>query len=150
MPHSTVILLIEDSEEDFQTVRRLLSKVTDRAIEHCTDAPSAISYLHQVTGESEAPKRAWPCVILLDLNIPGEDGRSLLKRFKQHEKLRRIPIVVLTTSANPKDVEYCYEHGAAGYIVKPVDLKRFREALEMMASYWLRAVALPAPARMTL
>ena len=150
MPHSTVILLIEDSEEDFQTVRRLLSKVTDRAIERCADAPSAVSYLHEAAGDVEAAPRAWPCVILLDLNMPGEDGRSLLRRFKQHEKLRRIPIVILTTSANPKDVEYCYQNGAAGYIVKPVDLKRFRESLEMMASYWLRAVALPPPARMVL
>ncbi len=141
---SRVILVIEDSEEDFQTAKRLLAGCTDRPIARCNDAVSAMDLLSSMTDGSDRGRGLWPDVILLDLNMPGEDGRSLLIRLKSEERLKRIPVVIITTSSNPKDVNYCYENGAAGYIVKPVDLGRFRTSLEQMANYWLKAVTLPA------
>lgn len=140
---SHLILIIEDSEEDFQTAKRLLERIPDRRIEHCVDAPAAMAWFRDLAEEPKQAAGTWPDVILLDLNMPGEDGRCLLLRLKRDERLRQIPVVIVTTSANPKDLKYCYENGAAGYIVKPVDLARFRTSLEQMANYWLRAVTLP-------
>jgi len=145
MDEAMPILIVEDSEEDFQTARRLLSKLTTRQIERCADAPSVMSYLRSVAEGNSGTRHGWPCIILLDLNMPGEDGRSLLGRLKRDEKLCLIPVVILTTSSNPKDIEFCYKVGAAGYIVKPVDLTRFRTSLERLAQYWLGAVTLPPP-----
>lgn len=137
------ILLVEDSEEDFQTVRRLLGKIALQEVQRCPDAPAAMDYLADVTRNSH-DRKPWPSVILLDLNLPGEDGRSLLVRLKRDERFKLIPVVILTTSGNPRDLEYCYSNGAAGYIVKPVDLTKFRLSLEDMANYWLRTVTLPS------
>jgi len=139
------ILIVEDSEEDYQTARRLLAKLTPRRIERCSDVPSAISYLRSASDLTHTRHDSWPCIILLDLNIPGEDGRSLLAWLKKDERLRPIPVVVLTTSSNPTDVDFCYREGAAGYIVKPMDLTRFRSSLESLAHYWLASVTLPPP-----
>lgn len=138
----TAILLVEDSEEDYQTARRLLEKITRVPLTRCKDASAAMEYLKAAMGGARSDAR-WPSMILLDLNLPGEDGRSLLLRLKAHEILRRLPVVVLTTSSNPKDVAFCYENGAAGYIVKPVDLDGFRTDLERLAHYWFGAVKLP-------
>ena len=140
---TAVILLIEDSEEDFQTVRRLLGKMTTQEIARCPDAPSTMAYLDTVARAGVNGSRPWPSVILLDLNIPGEDGRSILARLKSDDRFSRIPVVILTTSGNPRDLNYCYSHGAAGYIIKPVNLAQFRTSLEYMTNYWLRAVTLP-------
>jgi CheY-like chemotaxis protein len=145
MDETAPILIVEDSEEDYQTARRLLSKLTTRPIERCSDVSTAVSYLRSASDESHSARNLWPCIILLDLNMPCEDGRTLLARLKRDEKLRRIPVVILTTSSNPKDVAFCYSEGAAGYIVKPVDLTRFRNSLESLARYWLASVTLPPP-----
>ena len=140
---SRMILIVEDGEEDFQTAKRLLGALTDREIDRCSDVPSALVFLDaQISSVGNRPSR-WPDVILLDLNMPGDDGRTLLRRLKNDERLKRIPVVIITTSSDPKDLRYCYENGAAGYIVKPVDLARFRTSLEQMTNYWLRAVTLP-------
>lgn len=143
MNRNRTILIIEDSEEDFQTVKRLLGRVVDRPIVRCEDARTAMAYLRELPNEPDTPQKGSPAVILLDLNLPGEDGRSLLGRLKRDERLRRIPIVILSTSSNPTDLTFCYENGAAGYIVKPVDLAKLRTAMEQMAAYWLQAVLLP-------
>lgn len=143
MDKSGVILMIEDSDEDYQTAKRLLREITEKKLERFSDGPAALAHLREVSGDERPPRQPLPDFILLDLNMPGEDGRSLLMRLKLDERLRRIPVVVMSTSANPKDLEYCYANGAAGYIVKPVDLGKYRSSLEKLADYWLRAVTLP-------
>jgi len=145
MDGTAPILIVEDSEEDYQTARRLLGKLTTRRIQRCPDVPAAMLYLRSSCEETQAARTPWPCIILLDLNMPGEDGRSLLARLKKDDRLCRIPVVILSTSSNPTDVDFCYREGAAGYIVKPVDLTRFRNALESLARYWLASVTLPPP-----
>lgn len=145
MLKARVVLIVEDSEEDFQTVKRLLGKLTDRAIERCRDARETMQFLAYLFENPASEHRVFPDMILLDLNMPMEDGRSLLTRLKRDERLKRIPVVILTTSMNPKDLKFCYENGAAGYIVKPVDLARFRASLESMVNYWLKAVTLLPP-----
>jgi len=80
---------------------------------------------------------------LLDLNLPGTDGRDVLEQIKADDALKHIPVVILTTSSASSDVTFCYRHGASGYIIKPVDLAKFAASVQQFCSYWFEAVELP-------
>jgi CheY-like chemotaxis protein len=136
------ILLIEDNREDYVVAERILRRITTRPIVHCTDGERALDYLHQRGVYGVAQPGPHPALILLDLNLPGTDGREILRQIKQDIRLRSIAVVVLTTSANPQDVLWCYQHGANSYIVKPVDFERLRHALELLVTYWFEVVTL--------
>jgi CheY-like chemotaxis protein len=82
-------------------------------------------------------------VILLDLNLPGTDGPEVLRVIKGDEFLRRIPVIVLTTSSAPADIQQCYDCGANSYIVKPVELENFVDAVARLRDYWFKIVVLP-------
>ena len=84
-----------------------------------------------------------PALILLDLNMPGIDGRKTLALLKQDQTLKKIPVVVLTTSADEKDIEQCYQMGASTYIQKPVDFASLLEAVGRIKDYWFGMALLP-------
>jgi CheY-like chemotaxis protein len=136
------ILLIEDNAEDYAIAERILRRVTLLPIMHCTDGESALDYLYRRGAYTNAQCAPRPALILLDLNLVGTDGREILQQIKQDVHLRAIPVVVLTTSAHPQDVAWCYQHGANSYIVKPVDFERLRRALELLVLYWFEVVTL--------
>ena len=130
MRNSKPILLVEDDRVDAMTVRRALKdlKVTNQLI--CTtNGEGALEYLR-----SESNKK--PCVILLDLNMPKMNGIDFLKIAKGEEELKKIPVIVLTTSKEEQDVAESFNLSVAGYIVKPVDYKRFVEAIRVLELYW--------------
>ncbi len=79
----------------------------------------------------------------MDLNLPGKDGREILYEIKSNDAFSHIPIVVLTTSGDEKDIEYCYKVGANSYITKPVDLDQFVEVINRLKEYWFEIVILP-------
>jgi CheY-like chemotaxis protein len=139
-----VILLVEDSPEDTEAVRRAFKKSgLINPLRHCCDGDEALDYLY-CRGAYSAPGAApRPSVILLDLNMPGADGRDVLAEIKQTEDLKQIPVVVLTTSSDERDIEKCYEMGANSYIKKPVDLDGFMRAVQLLKDYWLQIVILP-------
>lgn len=139
-----VILLVEDSPEDAETVLRAFKKSgLINPIRHCFDGDEALDYLHR-RGSYSAPDAApRPSVILLDLNLPGTDGREVLAEIKQCEELKQIPVLVLTTSSDERDIEKCYAMGANSYIKKPVDLDGFMRAIQLLKDYWLQIVILP-------
>jgi hypothetical protein len=85
----------------------------------------------------------WPAVILLDLKLPRVDGLEVLRQIKQHPTLRVIPVVVLTTSAEGRDVETAYQLGANSYIVKPVEFEKFMDVSEKIDLYWTVVNQLP-------
>ncbi len=133
------LLVAEDSDEDFVTLQRLMQRMkVQNPIYRCTDGDSVLDFLQQV-GESEESDRALPSVILLDLNLPGTDGRDVLAQLKQDQSLREIPIVVFTTSSNPKDIEFCYQNGANGYLIKPMDARELQRTIQAFVDYWLEA-----------
>jgi CheY-like chemotaxis protein len=138
------ILLIEDSDEDVMaTVRGMRREDLEIAINRCTTGDQALEYLYQrgrYAGAATAPR---PNLILLDLNLPGTDGRSLLAVIKDDEDLKSIPVVVLTTSNNPQDIATCYRRGANSYQIKPVDYARFKQSLQTMIAYWFQTATLP-------
>jgi len=130
MRSSKPILLAEDDRVDTMTVRRALKdlKVTNQLI--CTtNGEEALEYLRD-----ESKKK--PCVILLDLNMPKMNGIECLKIAKADDELKKIPVVALTTSKEGRDIAESFSLGISGYIVKPVDYKRFVDAIRVINLYW--------------
>jgi two-component system, response regulator len=138
------ILVVEDSPEDFETTRRAFGRAGLRnPLLHCATGDEALDFLHR-RGRYEDPVRApRPGIILLDLNLPGTDGRDVLREIKQARRLSTIPVIVVTTSADSRDVDACYRAGANSYIQKPVDLDGFMRAIQRLHDYWFEVVILP-------
>lgn len=124
------ILLVEDDKVDAMTVKRALDeiKVTNR-LDIAGNGEEALSYLRD-------PENKKPCVILLDLNMPKMNGIEFLRIAKQDKRLRRIPIVVLTTSEEEQDRINSFDLGVAGYMIKPVDYQKFVEVIKTIDLYW--------------
>ncbi|MBI1211826.1 MAG: response regulator [Alphaproteobacteria bacterium] len=137
LPSTQPILIVEDSPDDFEATKRAFSKANLRnEITHCESGEAALSYLR---GETNAK----PGIILLDLNMPGLDGRKTLEIIKNSEELKKIPIVILTTSNDERDVQACYALGANTYIQKPVDFDGLIAAIRRLKEYWFEIALLP-------
>jgi CheY-like chemotaxis protein len=144
LPHSQPILLVEDSPEDFEaTLRAFRKSGLKNSVVRCEDGDEALDYLHRRGKYADPDSSPRPGVILLDLNLPGTDGRQVLSEVKSSESLRDIPVVVLTTSADERDITACYRAGANSYIQKPVDIDGFMKAIERLNGYWFEVVILP-------
>jgi len=124
------ILLVEDDSVDVMTVRRAFKdlKITN-PLAHVSDGEQALEYLRNESNEK-------PCVILLDLNMPRMNGIEFLKVVKTDNAMKKIPVVVLTTSKEEHDIVESFNLGVAGYIVKPVDYQKFVDALRIIELYW--------------
>ena len=130
MRNTKPVLLVEDDAIDTMTVHRAFRDLKlSNPLAHATNGEEALEYLQH----EENPK---PCVILLDLNMPRMNGVEFMRASKGEPVLRRIPIVVLTTSRDDRDIIESYKLSAAGYIVKPVDYKKFVEAIRTINVYW--------------
>jgi len=135
------ILLVEDSPEDFETAERAFRRSgLKNPIIRCADGDEALELLFRRGRFADAPR---PGVVLLDLNLPGTDGREVLAEIKADPQLKHIPVIVLTTSSDDRDVQACYQAGASSYIQKPVDLDGFMRAIERLNDYWFEVVILP-------
>lgn len=139
------LLVVEDSNEDFKMLQRLMRRfAVQNPIYRCTNGDEVLDFLYQ-EGDYQNPGIApRPSVILLNLNLPGIDGRDLLERLKQDRSLREIPVVVFTTSSNPTDIELCYQKGANGYLIKPMDFHDLQKTIQAFVDYWLEANTPPA------
>ena len=134
-------LLVEDNEADIRLTRevfadgRFLNKLSV-----VRDGEEAMAFLKRRAPYANAPR---PDLVLLDLNLPRKDGREVLAEMKNDEELRRIPVVILTTSRAEADVVRTYELHANCYIVKPVDLSQFISVVRSIEDFWLKLVRLP-------
>jgi CheY-like chemotaxis protein len=138
-----VILIIEDSDEDFESFCRIARKSqVNHLIFRCIEGDEVLPFLRSTNSclEKAVP---FPSLIILDLNLPGLDGRELLKRIKQDETFKQIPVIVWTTSVNPKDIEICYKHGANSYLLKPMDINLLNETIQGLINFWLKIALLP-------
>jgi CheY-like chemotaxis protein len=139
---SASLLVVEDSDEDFEALRRTIGQTSIACQLHrCSDGDEALDFLFAGI-QSSTPSRL-PSLILLDLNLPGTDGRDVLARLKQDEKLKSIPVIVLSTSNNPKDVRTCYTLGANAYLIKPINVVKFKRTIQLFVEYWFDVVMLP-------
>jgi len=130
MNSSKPILLVEDDSVDAVAVGRALrDQGVPNGLIRARDARDALKYLQDAGSER-------PCLILLDLNMPGTSGLEFLKNIKADTNLKKMPVVVLTTSQARQDINESFNLGVAGYMTKPIDYKKFAEALETINRYW--------------
>ena len=136
-----IILLVEDSPSDADlTVEALEEGKILNELHIVGDGIEALQFLRHEGPYADAP---CPDLILLDLNLPRKDGREVLKEIKDDKNLKRIPVIVLTTSAADEDVCITYDSHANCYVTKPVDIDEFIRMLRSMEEFWLRFVKFP-------
>jgi chemotaxis family two-component system response regulator Rcp1 len=135
------ILLVEDNPGDADLAREALegSKLHNQLFV-VGDGEAAMDFLHKTGEYADMPR---PDLILLDLNLPRKDGREVLAEIKAHQNLKRIPVVILTTSQSEEDVLKSYNLHANCYITKPIDLNQFIRVVRSIEDFWLSIVVLP-------
>jgi two-component system response regulator len=136
------VLLVEDSPSDVFLTREALKEApgSEPRLHVVSDGVEAMAFLRQQDGFAEAPR---PDLILLDLNMPRKDGREVLSEVKGDPHLRTIPVIVLTSSSADNDVRAAYDLHANGYVAKPTDFARFREAIQAIGAFWFHLAKLP-------
>lgn len=135
------ILLVEDNPGDARLTTEALkeAKVRNR-LRHLADGVEALAFLRR---QGKYAKALRPDLILLDLNLPRKDGREVLAEIKTDDELKRIPVVVLTTSQAEEDILRAYNLNANCYVSKPVDLDQFIKVVKTINDFWLTIVKLP-------
>lgn len=137
------VLVVEDSAEDFTALRRAFRKhALQNPVLRCEDGDQALTYL-QGYGQAAGWPALLPAIVLLDLNLPGTDGRAVLSALKQDPRLHAIPVIIFSTSSSTRDVEECYRLGANSYLTKPIEYAALEEKIRLTITYWLGASELP-------
>jgi len=137
------ILLVEDNEADVElALRAFKRRRLANPIVVARDGEEALNYVHQRGPFTHGA--AVPAVILLDLRLPKLSGLEVLREIKSHPVYKHVPLVVLTTSNEDRDIQSCYEVGAASYIVKPVEYDKFQEVVDRIDLYWI-VTNVPSP-----
>lgn len=144
-----VIVVVEDSDEDFYTFMRVLTQLNAKdplplpyKFLRFQDGDDVVDYLLR-QGEYADIVAPIPVAMLLDLNIPGTDGRDVIKVVKQQEEVQMMPIIVLTSSRSPHDIKACYRHGVNSYILKPMGITEMQATVRTLLQYWFLFSALP-------
>ncbi|MFO7898167.1 MAG: response regulator [Planctomycetota bacterium] len=137
------VLLVEDDPDDVAITRRAFRRGKIANPLHVVrDGEEALEFLRR-TGRYKDDGPARPGLVLLDLNLPRVDGREVLRIVKETPGLKRIPVVILTTSDQESDIADCYDRGANTYITKPVDFHKFIQAVTTIGRYWLVLAEIP-------
>jgi CheY-like chemotaxis protein len=138
------LLVVEDSDTDFVVLNRVLKNLSfNYPIHRCCDGDEALDYLYRKGKYEDIYRYPQPDLILLDLNLPGTDGKDILDEIKQNPQLKSIPIVIFTTSSNPQDIKACYQRGANNYLLKPMDFGEMKITVESLINYWFNISLLP-------
>ena len=144
MNREVEILLVEDNPNDVElTLHAFRKNNLSNRIQVARDGAEAIEFLFGTDGQGQAAN-ATPKVVLLDLKLPKVDGLEVLRRIKSEPRTRTIPVVVLTSSKEERDIVESYKLGVNSYIVKPVDFEQFTDAVRNLGLYWL-LLNQPAP-----
>jgi CheY-like chemotaxis protein len=139
-----LLLVIEDSNEDFEAFQRFLRQSSLAIpVYRCLNGDQALAFLYHTDRYTDPESAPRPGLILLDLNLPGTDGREVLRQIKQDDALKSVPVVIFTTSNNPKDIEACYRQGVNGYMIKPMDFKLLKRSIQTLLDFWFDVAILP-------
>lgn len=135
------VLLIEDNPADVLLTQEAMAESSMRCDLHVArDAETAMAILGHENGYEDTPR---PDLILLDLNLPRRNGRDLLEDMKSDDRFSDIPVVVLTTSNSPQDINQTYRAHANAYLIKPVDIDTFITVIDSLQDFWFKTVTLP-------
>jgi len=139
------ILIVEDNEDDFECVYDAFyeKKSFQNPIQRAASGKEALEYLFNEGKYHDADQYPLPGLILLDLNMPGVDGKSVLRTIRATERLKKIPVVIFSTSNDPLDIEQCYGYGANSYVQKPSTLDKLVETIQMVRDYWFGISLIP-------
>jgi CheY-like chemotaxis protein len=136
--------MADDDEEDCElTLQALQDAHLTNDMRFVHDGQALVDYLHRARRGEDPVSTPWPGIILLDLNMPKKDGREALAEIRSDAVLRRIPIVVLTTSSDEEDVLRTYNLGVSSFITKPVTFNGLVEVMQVWKRYWFEIVDLP-------
>ncbi|MFA9214745.1 MAG: response regulator [Candidatus Methylacidiphilales bacterium] len=139
------IVIAEDDEEDRMLTREaMIESRVKNTVHFVEDGEFLMDYLHNKGDYSDKSKYPAPGLILLDLNMPRKDGREALKEIKSNEHLKRIPVVILTTSKAEEDIIRTYDLGVNSFITKPVTFEGMINVMKTLGTYWLDIVELPS------
>lgn len=131
--HSVNIIMVEDDEGHARLIEKNIRRAgIANAIRHFLDGTTALDYLFNAP---DGPKMNGPALILLDLNLPDMSGIDILTKIKSDERLKRTPVVVLTTTDDKKEIRRCYDLGANVYITKPVNYENFARAIQQLGLF---------------
>ena len=141
---TAAVLLVEDDAEDVEITQRAFHKGSiPNPLHVVRSGEAALEFLHHKGCYTESKEAPRPVLVILDLHLPGLDGCEVLKQIKGDPGLRRIPVVVLTTSSEEADILRCYDVGANTYITKPLEFDQFLEAVLTIGKYWLLVAQVP-------
>ena len=141
--HEIHILLVEDNEGDVVlTLEALREAKLRNKISVVRDGEEALQFLYR---EGKYAAAELPQLILLDINLPKMDGKEVLNRIKNDTNLKKIPVIILTTSSSEKDILESYNNHANCYVTKPVDLQSFIDVIHTIEGFWISIVQLPKP-----
>ena len=143
-PRRLTILMADDDEDDRLMAREALAESEFEGVLHCVeDGEEAMNYLHRM-GSYTAANAPRPDILLLDLNMPRKDGREVLREVKENVHLRRIPVIVLTTSKAEEDILRTYDLGVNSFITKPITFEGLVAVMRTLGDYWVKTVQLPS------
>lgn len=132
------ILLVEDEEAHAQLTKRAIRKAGNaNRIDIVSDGEKALDYLNNRGEFTDKARYPLPGLILLDIKLPGMDGIGVLKAIKKNQDLKKIPVIMLTTSEREEDIAEAYDHYANSYLTKPVGYKEFEEKVKQIDFYWM-------------
>ncbi|WP_020402831.1 response regulator [Gracilimonas tropica] len=145
IPKEIHILLVEDNEGDIVLTKEALDEgKIKNSISVVRDGWEAIQYLEKNEGYEKALE---PDLVLLDINLPKINGHKVLRHIKNHDELKHIPVIMLTTSSDDVDIFKSYQNHSNCYITKPVDINRFIEVISTIENFWISIVQLPPKTR---
>jgi two-component system response regulator len=140
------ILLVEDTDDDIElTLRAFRKSDLVNTVTVVRDGVEALDYLFATGEYAGRDSSLQPDLVLLDIKLPRVDGLQVLERLRANPRTKLLPVVVLTSSIEPKDLVTCYTLGANSYVRKPIDFQQFAKALQQIGSYWLQTNQAPPP-----
>lgn len=139
-----LILVVDDSPEDYAALERAVRQVgMTNKLFHCEDGEDALDYLYNRNGFSDIAAHPRPSLVMLDLNMPGVDGREVLDVVKKDPALKSIPIIVYSSSSNLAEIRQCYDLGCNCYMQKPLGLDGCVKVMEKVNAFWFNTTILP-------
>lgn len=135
------VLIVDDDPADAEIIEEMLTDCdTPMTVSAVADGGEAMQFLQRLPPYAEA---AMPDLVLLDLNMPRKDGREVLRDIRGSEALRKLPVLVLTTSQEPEEIDLAYELGANSYVSKPATMADFQKVIAAIELFWMSAASLP-------